>query len=110
MISKAFVNRSFNLKNKKILFAVKLLKIINKSTVLINIEKSAISDSTEANYFWRPKGVPQNLSSIAKRGSINLITAIASNEISITGNRSGTMKVDIFIEYMKHMITIWNRL
>ena len=37
-------------KIKKILFADKLLKIMNKSTILINIDESAISDSTKANY------------------------------------------------------------
>ena len=97
-------------KVKKVLFAVKLLKTMDKSTVLINIDESAISNSTKANYSWGPKGIPQNLSTLSIQGWISLITAIASNGMSITGIKRGSVKADTFIEFLKHLLAIWNRL
>ena len=92
---------------KKVLFAVKLLKIINNSTVLINIDESSISDSTKANYSWGLKGISKNISATIIKGSINLVTAILSNGISITGIKSGTVKSDTFIEFIEHLLNIW---
>ena len=40
---------------KKILFTVKLLKLINSSTVLANVDESVISNSTKVNYSWRQR-------------------------------------------------------
>ena len=86
---------------------------MNKSTILVNIDESAISDSTKANYSWGQKGVPQNLSTLAIQGSINLITAIASNGMSITENskRNGESRdfyriYETFANYLKSIIGI----
>ena len=98
------------LKLKKILFSIKVWRIINSSTVFINIDESIITKSTRANYSWGCKGLPLNLSSLSIRGSIGLITAIMSNGISVTGAKKGTIKSSSFIEFIKHLLTIWNRL
>ena len=75
---------------------------MKKSTILINIDESAIANSTKVNYSWGLKGVPHNASTITIRGSICLVTAILSNGISITAIRQGTIKTYIFVEYIKH--------
>ena len=93
-------------KVKKTLFAVKLLKLINNSTILTNVDESIISNSTKINYSWGPKGKPQNLSTIKIRGSISLVTAITSCGVSITGIRKGTVKSSTFIEYIKHFLSV----
>ena len=98
------------LKIKKVLFAVKLLKMINKSTVIINVDEATISKSTKMNYSWGPKGTSLNLSTIAISGSISLVTAIASNGLSITGIKDGTIRSSSFVEYIWHWLSIWERL
>ena len=98
------------LKLKKILFSVKIWRIISKSTVLINIDESTITKSTKVNFSWGRKGIPLNLSALSIRGSIGIITAIMSNGISVTGIRKGTIKSDSFIEFIKHLLMIWKRL
>ena len=95
---------------KKSLFAVKLIKLINNSTVLINVDESVISNSTKINYSWGPKGKPLNLSTTKIRGSISLFAAIASCGISVTGIRKGTVKSNTFVEYIKHLLSVWKRL
>ena len=98
------------LKIRKVLFAVKLLKMINKSTVIINVDEATISKSTKMNYSWGPKGTSLNLSAIAISGSISLVTAIASNGLSITGIKDGTIRSSSFVEYIWHWLSIWERL
>ena len=44
------------LRLKKILFAVKLWRVTNKSTVFINVDESTITRSTKINYSWDEKG------------------------------------------------------
>ena len=83
---------------------------MRKSTILINIEESTITNSTEVNYSCGPKGVPHNASTITIRGSICLVTAILQNGISITAIRQGTIKTFIFIEYIKRLLEICKRL
>ena len=99
-----------NLRVKKALFVVKLLKLIENSTILINIDEATISTSTKVNYSWSPKGIPWNASTIAIKGSIWLITALFSNGISITGIRNGATNSSTFIEYIKHLLAIWRKL
>ena len=105
---------SLNRKNqelKKILFSVKLLKMIKRSTLLINIDETVISYSTKSNYSWCPKGISTNLSTIIiMKGSISVVSAIWSNGISITAIRNGTIASTSFVEYIDHMLTVCSRL
>ena len=98
------------LKLKKILFTIKLWRTISKSTVLINVDESSITKSTKTNYSWGWKGIPLNLPIQSIKGSIGLVTAIMSNGVSVTGIRKGTIKSDSFIEFIEHLLVIWNRL
>ena len=95
---------------KKVLFTVKLLRFIQKSTLLINIDESNFSSSTKSNYSWSQKGAPSNRSTAVFRGSISIISAILSNGISITGIRKGTIWSSSFIEYADHMLAVLKRL
>ena len=52
------------------------------------------------------RGQPSNLSSIIFKGSISIISAIMSNEMSVTGIRIGTIKSKIFIKYIRHLLLI----
>ena len=95
---------------KKTLFVVKLLKIIRRSTLLVNIDEWIISYSTKSNYSWSKKGVPANLSTTILKGSISVVSAICSNDVSITGIRKVTIESSTFIEYIDHLFTVLSRL
>ena len=95
---------------KKILFCIKLLKIVRRSTLLVNIDESIIFNTTKSNFYWGQKGASSNLSTIGFKGSISIVTAILSNGVSITGIRKGTITSSSFTEYMDHMLTVWARL
>ena len=95
------LNHDYRLQElKKTLFVVKLLKIIRRSTLLVNIDEWIISYSTKSNYSWSKKGVPVNLSTTILKGSLSVVSAICSNGVSITGIRKGTMESSTFIEYI----------
>ena len=95
---------------KKTLFWVKLLKIIQRSTLLINIGETWVSYFTKSNYSWWSKGISANLSTIKMNGSISIVSAIWSNGISITGLRNGTITSKSLVEYTNHMLTVCSRL
>ena len=95
---------------KNVLFTVKLLNLVQKSTLLVNIDESSISTATKSNYSWNQKGAPSNRSTTIFRGSISIVSAILSNGISITGIRKGTMWSSSFIEYADHLLAVWKRL
>ena len=108
-------SRALNLNHKlqklnKILFTVKLLKIVRRSTLLLNIDESVISHPTKSNYSWSRKGTPANLSTMILKGSISVVSAICSNGVSITGLRKGTITSRSFIQYIDHLFKVWNRL
>ena len=79
---------------------------MNNTTILVNVDESAISNSTKTNYSWGPKGISQSISSINIRGSISIVTAILSCGLTITGIRKGTVRSSTFIEYIKHLLSI----
>ena len=95
---------------KKILFTVKLLSFVQKSTLLINIDESSFSSSTKSSYSWNLKVAPSNRSTKIFRGSISIISAILSNGISIKGIKIGTIWSSSFIEYVDHMLAVLKRL
>ena len=97
-------------KFKKILFSVKICKMKNKSTILVNVDESIFSSSTKSNYSWGKKGFPLNILSIIFKGSISIVSAIISNGISFTRVRIGTIKSKTFVEYIKHLLSVWNKL
>ena len=74
------------LKLKKILFSIKIWKVINSQTILINVDESTVSNSTKANYSCGWKGIPRNLSTVNIRGSISLIIVIMSKTDKFFGD------------------------
>ena len=97
-------------KLKKILFSVKIWKMFDESSILINIDEATFSNKTKTNYSWSKRGCSSNCSSIIFRGSVSIVSAILSNVVSITGIRAGTINSKAFIEYINHLLRIWGRL
>ena len=95
---------------KKVLFSIKVLKILERSSIIMNVDEAVISQSTKANYSWSRIGAPSNRGSKTIKGSISIVSIILSNGMSITGVRKGTIASNSFIDYMKHLAAIWARL
>ena len=105
------LNLSIRLKDlKKTMFWVKFLKMIQRSTLLINIDETWVSYLTKSNYSWWPKSISANLSTIKMNVSISIVSAIWSNGISITGLRNGTITSKSLVEYINYMLTVCSRL
>ena len=75
---------------------------MKNSTILINIDESAILGFDKGQIFIETGGSSTKFINISNQGSINIISAIALNEMSITRIKSRTVKVETFIEYMKN--------
>ena len=95
---------------KKTSYAVKLLKVISKDTIMINADECIFSKTTKINYSWSKTGVASNLSTEKIKGSIGIVSSIASNGVSITGIKKGTITSKSFIEYIENLTIIWRRL
>ena len=94
------------LKLKKILFLVRLCKMINRCSVLANVDESILSKSTKANYSWSRKGESTNWSTIIFSGSISIVSTILSNGVSVKRAWQGTINSEIFIEYIEHLLVV----
>ena len=97
-------------KLKKILFSVKLLKLIHKTSLLVNIDESVISYNTKSNYSWSRKGVPSNISNGILKGSIGIVSAIMSDGVSIFCVKKGIINSSSIIEFLQILLKIWERI
>ena len=110
MLVKTTHDKLENIKAKKILFLVKLCKLIKRGSILVNIDEAVFSPSTKINYFWNRRGMTSNRSTTLFSESVSIVSSILSNGISITGVRIGTIKSNTFIEYIGYLIYVWKRL
>ena len=97
-------------KLKRVLFAIKLLNIINVSSIIVNVDEAVLSYWTMTNYSWIRIGLHSNLSTQNMKGSVSIVSSILSNGLSITGLKKGTIKSKSFINYMNHLTEIWRKL
>ena len=77
------------LKLKRAMFAIKFLKMINRNSIIMNVDEWVFSQSTKSNYSWSKVGVLSNLSKEILKGSISIVSSITSNRVSITAVRNG---------------------
>jgi len=61
------------------LFTITVAKMIDTSTLIINIDESSINRYTRPNYSWWFKGCSNELKSVPFKGSVNIIQVICSN-------------------------------
>ena len=76
----------------KVLFSVILAKHLSKHTLLINFDESSFSRLTKRWYTWLIKGAPGSMKNIQLKGSLNLVSAIASSGSTYSAISIGTMK------------------
>ena len=110
MLSKTTFSELSKYFDEKTLYAVKLLKVVSKDTIMINVDECRFSKTTKINNSWSKTGVASNLSTENIKGSIGIVSSIASNGVSITGIRKGTITSKSFIECIENLTIIWKRL
>ena len=73
-------NIDFNkLKAIRTLFAVNFAQIVDKNTLILNIDESLINRGTKNHYSWCPKGIQKEAKNIPFVGSACIIAWILSN-------------------------------
>ena len=76
-----YLNRLNNIRSW---FAIKFSRLIDRDTLLVNIDESYINRKVKSNYSWRFKGCPVEVNNSAISDSENLIMGICSNGSWIT--------------------------
>ena len=61
------------------LFTIKFSRLIDRDTLLVNIDESCINRKVKSNYYWGFKGCPVEVNNSAISDSANLIVSICTN-------------------------------
>ena len=85
------------------LFAIKFSRLIDRDTLLVNIDESCINRKVKSNYSWLFKGCPVEVNNSVISDSANLIMGICSNGSWITMILNETTDAARFIWFLKVM-------
>ena len=101
-------NIDFNkLKAIRTLFDVKFAQIVDKNTLILNIDESLINRGTKNNYSWCPKGIQKEAKNVPFVGSACIIAWILSNGCwfsLITNSTINSRKFIVFLENLKQWL------
>ena len=92
------------LKHLRVLYTIRLTKMINQDTLLINIDETSLSNEVLSNYSWLKKGENWELFNEKFWGSLSLILAITSNGDYIGATVLKSLDSNIFVSFL--MMTI----
>ena len=84
----------------KCLFAIKIIPLISKSKLLINIDETSFSRLTKLDYSWLKKGHPWKLMNTVFKNSTSLITAITSTGKVFAASTNGSVNTLIFKDFL----------
>ena len=81
---KSVKSRSNNIDLDKIktfwfLFDIKITHIIDRNTLIVNIDEASINKSTKLNYPWGLKGMQIEVWNSSFAGSVSMIMVVCSN-------------------------------
>ena len=88
----------------KQLFSIKLWKILERFSILINVDESSFSRLTKKEFTWMPKGKSQIIKNICFKNSWSLIIAITSTGGVIATKINGNVSSSLFVKFMKELI------
>ena len=87
-----------------ILFVVLLVELIEGSKWIFNIDESALSHLTKADYTWGLMGVPAVTKNVRFIGSLNIISAISTTGYYYSTILTETNRSIIFIQFLKQLM------
>ena len=86
------------------LFSVRLAKVLDSSTLIINIDETNLNYKTKTNYSWTQKGKQREFKSKPFSGSINMIFSIMSNGAWFWTLRYGATNSEVFKDYFTSLV------
>ena len=87
-----------------ILFVVLLVELLEGSKWIVNIDESALSRLTKADYTWGLMGVPAVTKNVRFIGSLNIISVISTTGYSYSTILTETNRSIIFIQFLKQLM------
>ena len=91
------------LKFSRSLFSVKFSQMLDKKSLIINIEESCISRNTKIDYAWNKKGDVKEYNNSPFIGSVSLILAILSNGTWIAMIVNSSINSELFWEFIRYI-------
>ena len=92
----------------KTLFSVKLAKDLTNVKILINLDETSFNMDTKLNYSWLRRGYSCSIKNVLFRGSINWVSAIATNGLCMnlfkywtTTQKEIRWFIELVIEYLQ---------
>ena len=87
----------------RIIFSMRISKIINDDILLINIDEAWLNKETKANYSWESTGMNGESQSINLANTMNIVLAIWSNRSWVEILSNNTLNEDRFIFSLKNL-------
>ena len=89
----------------KRIFAIEFANVVDKNSLLINIDEVHFSRTTKSNYSWLDRGVSCYRRNISFVGSLSLIWAITSQGGWFATNLTQRNNSDTFVDFISKMDT-----
>ena len=89
----------------KQLFSIKLCRLLDQFSLLINVDESSFSRMTTKNFSWIPKGKEQIIKNICFQNSWTLITAITSTGGVFSAKSNESVNSNLFVNFMRELVT-----
>ena len=89
----------------KQLFSIKLCRLLDQFSLLINVDESSFSWMTTKNFSWIPKGKEQIIKNICFQNSWTLITAITSTGGVFAAKSNESVNSNLFVNFMRELAT-----
>ena len=97
----------------KSLFWIRMIKNLKNIKAIVNLDESWLNRNTRVKYSWLPKGKHCSVTNIKFKNSLNIISAICSNGLSINVWVNGTTKSDTILKFLKVLnfkLVVWSGL
>ena len=94
----------------KVLYNVRLAKWLSHLSLLVNVDGSSFSKDTHIGYSWAKTGEEKVVKGIIFKGSISVISSIATDGKAYTEVVEGTLTGAKFIAYLDRLLKYLNKI
>ena len=84
----------------KALFWVKILKMLTRIQIILNMDETSLSRNLKAEYSWAIRGKPSWIRNTRFTDSANLVSTITSDGWSLTSAHSDTINSKAILSYL----------
>ena len=87
----------------RILFSMRVSKLVDSDILLINIDESSLTKATKLNYSWVPTDENGEVLNTNFTNSLNIVLAICSNGSWIEMLTNDTLNIDRFVVFLQNL-------